>query len=281
MTNPHSILGAWPPISSSVLANSDDYDPLPSSILNTSLPDITTIDHGWKEHCADTGYPWTAYHGPLLSSIIVLFTNATNKNQCRQGVCPIGYYPPISSDVGQTWSSDWGEDAPLGSTADFSYYSEYLHLFSSENDPVGNMEDLLELMTFLASQSALQLVGEMGATQRSGQGLQVVQTIGSFDLERVHMPLWALVVLSITVALYIAGMLFVGVWSSQRESWTPTLDSLAMLMMGARLHSRLPPLEGHALDGVGAMGDEYDGISGGVVRGEKPVLRGSESSRST
>ena len=96
---------------------------------------------------------------PLLSSIIVLFTNASNNNQCRQGVCPIGYYPPISSDVGKAaWQSDWGEYAPDGSTAPFTFYSEYLHLFSSD-DLAGTMENVLSVMTFFASQSALQLVG--------------------------------------------------------------------------------------------------------------------------
>jgi hypothetical protein len=261
------------------LANSDNYIPLPSSILNTSLPDTT--DNGWEEHCKDTGYPWTAYHGPLLSSIIVLFTNASNNNQCRQGVCPIGYYPPISSDVGKAaWQSDWGEYAPDGSTAPFTFYSEYLHLFSSEGDPAGNMENILNVMTFFASQSALQLVGQMGDINRTGQGLQVVQAVGSFNLERVDLALWALVVISVIIALYIAGMLFVGIWGSRRESWTPTLDPLAMLILGARLHARLPPLEGHALKGVAEMGKEYDGIPGGIIRGEQhpfPRLRGRRS----
>jgi len=262
------------------LANSDNYIPLPSSILNTSLPDITTTDDGWEEHCADTGYPWTAYHGPLLSSIIVLFTNASNNNQCRQGVCPPGYYPPISSDLGKAiWSSSWGGAAPDGSTAPFSFYTDYLHLFSSEYDPAGNMEAILNVMTFFASQSALQLVGQMGDINRTGQGLQVVQTVGSFNLERVDLALWALVVISVIIALYIAGMLFVGIWGSQRESWTPTLDPLAMLILGARLHARLPPLEGHALTGVAEMGKEYDGIPGGIVRGEKYLLPQSRRSR--
>lgn len=223
------------------------------------------MDDGWSAHCNNTGYPWTAYHGPLLSSILVLFTNATNKNQCRQGVCPQGYYPPISSDIGHEWSSEWGAFASFGSTAPLSSYSEYLHLFASDSNPAGNMEDILNLMTFFASQSALQLVGKTGATKRSGQGLQVVQAVGSFTLERVHLALWALVVLSVINALYVAGMLFVGIWGSRRESWTPTLDSLAMLVLGARLHDRLPPLEGHALDGIAAMGKEYDGIPGGIV----------------
>ena len=138
------------------MANSDYYIPLPSSILNTSLPDNT--GDGWEER-KDTGYPWTAYHGPLLSSIIVLFSNSSNNNQCRQGVCPQGYYPPISSDIGKAmWLSDWGEWAPDGSTAPFTFYSEYLHLFSSD-DLAGTMENVLSVMTFFASQSALQLVG--------------------------------------------------------------------------------------------------------------------------
>jgi hypothetical protein len=210
----------------------------------------------------------------------VLFTNASNNNQCRQGVCPIGYYPPISSDVGKAaWQSDWGEYAPDGSTAPFTFYSEYLHLFSSEGDPTGNMENILNVMTFFASQSALQLVGQMGDINRTGQGLQVVQTVGSFNLERVDLALWALVVISVIIALYIAGMLFVGIWGSQRESWTPTLDPLAMLILGARLHARLPPLEGHALNGVAEMGKEYDGIPGGIVRGEKYLLPQSRRSR--
>jgi hypothetical protein len=260
------------------LANSDNYIPLPSSILNTSLPNNTAAD--WEEQCKVTGYPWTAYHGPLLSSIIVLFTNASINNQCRQGVCPQGYYPPISSDVGKAiWQSDWGDIAPFGSTAPFTDYSAYLHLFSGEGDPTGNMEDVLNVMTFLASQSALQLVGKMDDSNRTGQGLQVVQTVGSFNLERVQLALWALIVISVTVVLYITGLLFVGIWGSRRESWTPTLDPLAMLILGARLHARLPPLEGHALNGVAEMGEEYDGIPGGVVRGEKYPLPRLRSSR--
>ena len=269
------MLGYWPPTQ----GNSDNYNTLPSSILNSSLPDNADTVHGWADHCGDTGYPWTAYHGPLLSSIIVLFTNATDKNQCRQGSCPTGYYAPISSDVGRAWSFDWGDTAPLDSTADFEDYSGYLNMFVNTQDPAGNMEALLQLMTVLASQTALQLVGKTGNVTRSGQGLQVVQAIGGFNLERIVLSLWAIVVLSIIVTLYVAGMLFVGVWGSRRESWTPTLDSLAMLMMGARLHSLLPPLEGHALEGVGAMGKEFDHISGGIARGENSLLQGSESNR--
>ena len=273
------MLGYWPVDSGAGLGLSDNYSLLPSSILNTSLPDIADTVHGWADHCGDTGYPWTAYHGPLLSSILVLFTNASDKNQCRQGNCPTGYYPPISSDVGRAWTSDWGDFSPYDSTADFADYSSYISLFVNTQNPVGNMQDLLQLMTLLASQTALQLVGQTGNITRSGQGLQVVQTIGSFNLERVDLPLSALIILSIIIALYIAGMLFLGVWGSRRESWTPTLDALAMLMMGARLHALLPPLEGQALDGVGAMGKEFDHISGGVSRGEKPLLQRSESNQ--
>ncbi|MCJ1434631.1 hypothetical protein MMC27_004000 [Xylographa pallens] len=279
--SPSLMLGYWPTSSGSGLGFSDNYNLLPSSILNTSLPDIADTTHGWADHCGDTGYPWTAYHGPLLSSILVLFTNASDKNQCRQGNCPTGYYPPISSDVGRAWTSDWGDFSPFDSTADFEDYPGYLNLFLNTEDPVGNMQDLLQLMTLLASMTALQLVGQMGNITRSGQGLQVVQKIGSFNLERINLPLSALIVLSIIITLYMAGMLFVGVWGSRRQSWTPTLDALAMLMMGARLHALLPPLEGHALDGVGAMGKEFDHISGGITRGENPLSQRSESDRPT
>lgn len=260
------------------MANSDNYIPLPSSILNTSLPD--NFGDGWEEQCKGTGYPWTAYHGPLLSSIIVLFSNSSNNNQCRQGVCSQGYYPPISSDIGKAmWPSDWGEWAPLGSTAPFMFYSDYLHLFSSD-DPTATMENVLGVMTFFASQSALQLVGSMGDSNRTGQGLQVVQAVGSFNLERVDLALWALVIISVIIGLYTTGMLFVGIWGSRRESWTPTLDPLAMLILGARLHAKLPPLEGHALTGVADMGKEYDGILGGIPRGGEDLLPRLRSNRS-
>ena len=150
-------------------------------------------------------------------------------------------------------------------------YLEYLHLFSSD-DPAGTMENVLGVMTFFASQSALQLVGSMGDSNRTGQGLQVVQAVGSFNLERVDLALWALVVISVIIGLYTIGMLFVGIWGSRRESWTPTLDPLAMLILGARLHAKLPPLEGHALNGVADMGKDYDGIPGGIPRGGEDLL---------
>jgi hypothetical protein len=137
------------------------------------------------------------------------------------------------------------------------------------------MEIVLQIMTFFASQSALQLVGQMGDSNRTRQrpagcagGRQLqsrTSSLGSLGT-RCHKRYRCALYYRYTVRRHL------GLTTRELDTHArPTRNAYSWGAAACQIIATGGPCC-HALNGVAEMVKEYDGIPGGVVRGEKYPL---------
>ena len=94
------------------------------------------------------------------------------------------------------------------------------------------------------------------------------------QIQKLHIPLAAIVIISVLLFLQITGLLALGVYSSMRHTWTASVDVFALLRMGNAIGDSLPLIsaankkEAGVLDVTGGwIGD------GGGLEGEEVGVR--------
>lgn len=237
--------------------------------------------------------------GSLLTSVNAIFGNNTffntvashsNQSSLDSPICPqlrrpfSGLYDDISPETnstgpgltGSTWWSQISPDLDCDPDSDANKYGIFLNaLFEwlpNFRDPV-KATAALTLATYYSNNAILNLVPNYSAVP--------LYYDAGFDMQKFAVPLPAMIIITILLAVQLAGLAFLALYASRHPTWTESLDSFAVLRLGASIAEDVPLLS--ALQAKEAtMLDEKAGWIGDTgIEGElrQLALGGSERVR--
>ena len=69
-----------------------------------------------------------------------------------------------------------------------------------------------------------------------------IYTSAGTDIPKLKMPRSAIILISFCIALQLICLLFLAIYASSRPTWIESLDSFAMLRLGAAIAGELPSI---------------------------------------
>jgi len=180
---------------------------------------------------------------PFLTAVLAIFgpmtffnTVASNNANTEKLICSQLRYPFTGLS---TISSRWNQSTPFLYCPNKGPNENYLPLLDALLQWMPNFGDdakasaALNLATYAASNAIM----NVGAVPRSGYFLHA--SAGS-DLQKPTMSLAAMVVITLLLAVQLAGLAFLAIYASRHPSWTASLDAWAMLRIGAEIGLDVP-----------------------------------------
>ena len=229
--------------------------------------------------------------GPLMTSVLAVFGNNSFFNTvasysnysssddllCRQLRVPFSeLYDDGVVNLNRAGSRWWNQSSSELSCDSTNSTDTFLNaLFQwlpNFGDPL-KATAALTLANYLSNNALLNLVTE-------SDSFPLVYDPG-MDLQKFAMPLPAMIVISILLAVQLVGLAALAIYASRDNTWTESLDSFAMLRLGASIAEDIPMIsslkskEAKVLDEkagwIGDAGEEGKGIRRLVLGGSEGV----------
>ena len=230
--------------------------------------------------------------GPLMTSVLAVFGNNTffntvasysnysssNAALCQQLRFPFtGLYDDGIINVNNAGSSWWGQDSPEiscdSTNRDDTFLNALFQWLPNFGVPL-KATAALTLANYYSNNALLNL-GTGG-----GGAVPLVYDPG-MDMQKFAMPLPAMIVISILLAMQLIGLAILAIYASRHNTWTESLDSFAMLRLGASIAENVPMIssskskEAKTLDEmagwIGDAGGEGPGIGRLALGGAQGV----------
>jgi hypothetical protein len=115
-------------------------------------------------------------------------------------------------------------------------YLSYLSRFFINS---GYLENSVRIGTFLATKSAWEVAGTGSTTATNYHGIP--RDLG-VDFPQPYIPLPAVVIISFLVAYVAVSLIILGFWNYVHDTWTPTLDPLALLLLSRDAAEKMPKM---------------------------------------
>lgn len=154
--------------------------------------------------------------------------------------------------------------------------ASYLFLFLQRFNNLNSTNAALTLTNFYSSLAMLDTSKALDATYFEpsfGQVAEVIYASPGLNIQKLHAPLAGLIIISVLIIFQLTGLFLLAVYASSYPTWTSSLDSFALLRMGAAMADELPlisALEAKELavldEKAGWVGDAGDGEKVGLLR---------------
>ncbi|OBT62556.1 hypothetical protein VE03_07367 [Pseudogymnoascus sp. 23342-1-I1] len=213
--------------------------------------------------------------GPLMTTALALFGNSSaffiaknatdlttgnNYNRiCQDTVRPFSLYSGLSpfDTPDEICSKDRTNPQyyDLENRIDEKLLPQLVYNFAYIFSNADNANKLLRAGLFFASEVHLTTTASLGRTFNS----RAIYTSDGSQILKPQYSLAGVIVVSVLIAIQVAGLIILAIYNSSFPTWTPSLDALALAKMGTELkHLDLSPIgrkaRGDAVKLVGARG---------------------------
>jgi len=180
---------------------------------------------------------------PSLTAVLAIFgpmtffdTVASNHANTVELICSQLRYPFTGLS---TIKSRWNQSTPFLTCLNKGFNENFLPLQDALLQWMPNFGDDVKVSAALtlAIYAASNTIMNVGAVAQSGG---VLWSSVGLDLQKPAMPLAAMVVITLLLAVQLAGLSFLAIYASRHPSWTASLDAWAMLRIGAELGADVP-----------------------------------------
>lgn len=202
--------------------------------------------------------------GPLLLSILAIFGSGTfydtvtsvNQNSTDLPlICRLLRAPFISLSQMYGRSHIFQNQCAMGNGTLPMFLLDWLSKFQEKS----YLETALTMTTFWADQTMLDHSLDSFNTQA---GLRPITVIPGFQVPKLHISPPAMAVISFLIALQVTGLLALAIYASSRPVWTESLDTFAVMRLGAAMARHLPLISAVEAEELPAL-DEIEGWIGG------------------
>ncbi|OBT87639.1 hypothetical protein VE02_02688 [Pseudogymnoascus sp. 03VT05] len=240
------------------------------------------IVRGFKKSFDDVSGERLPTPGPLMTTALAMFgnssaffiaTNATDlttgdnyKRMCQDIVPPFSLYTSTSITLDDICSTD-RSSRPTGVEADETLLPELVYNFIYPFSDVDNAKELLRIGLFFASEIHLTATASLGRTFNS----RAIYTGDGSQILKPQCSLAGIIVVSLLIAIQVAGLIILAIYNSSFPTWTPNLDALALAKVGTMLKDLgLSPIGGEARGVAAKLASTSDLV--GVVDDDKEMV---------
>ena len=156
--------------------------------------------------------------------------------------------------------------------------ASYLFLFLQKFNNLNSTNAALTLTNFYSSLAMLDPSRALDATYfepSDGQVAENVYTSPGLAIQKLHAPLAGLILISVFIILQLAGLFLLAIYASSHPTWTSSLDSFALLRMGAAMANDLPLISALEVKELAVL-DEKAGWVGDAGNGKSLLCIGGE-----
>ena len=153
----------------------------------------------------------------------------------------------------------------------------YLFLFLQKFNSLNSTNAALTLTNFYSSLAMLdpRRALDANADPSEGQVAENVYSSPGLAIQKLHAPLTGLIVISVFIILQLAGLFLLAIYASSHPTWTASLDSFALLRMGAAMANDLPLISALEVKDLAVL-DEKAGWVGDAGNGKSLLCIGGE-----
>ena len=239
--------------------------------------------------------------GPFSTSILAIFgkntffdniANANDTHNANLEICQALRMPLTGLCTGngsmctpyKSWEPSHGPvldcitpggDDPSNPNTDHQHpngtLAYYLFLFLQKFNNLNSTTAALTLTNFYSSQAILDPSKALDSRYFEpfeGRVALSVYASPGLGIQKLHVPLAGLIIISVLIILQLAGLFSLAVYASAHATWTGSLDSFALLRLGAAMADELPLIS--ALDAKELpVLDEREGWVGDAGGAEK------------
>ncbi len=209
-----------------------------------NIGDVTTPLASGKNYEDSSGY----IPGPFLLGVLSVFGSGSffdiaashsNYSDSEQIFCQTLRQPFIGLNQDTNfWKFSGGMTCNNGNPGDDAYplLTALLSWLPNFSDPV-----MATAALTVATSAANTVILSTFDSNRGDRHSYVWSTPGS-DYQKPNMPVAAMVIISLLVAIHILGLATLAIYASLHPSWTESLDAFAMLLLGAEIGRDLPAI---------------------------------------
>ncbi|OBT42309.1 hypothetical protein VE00_06369 [Pseudogymnoascus sp. WSF 3629] len=195
--------------------------------------------------------------GPLITTALAMFghssaffiaTNATNlttndnyKRMCRDTVLPFSMLMSMSFSYVQIdicsrdrsgHPTNQEPKTPLDLATDETLLPELVYNFINIFSNANRAKELLTIALFFASEIHLTTTASLGSSSLNSCA---IYTGDGSQILKPRYGLAGIIVVSLLIAIQVAGLVILAIYNSSFPTWTPNLDALALAKVGAEL----------------------------------------------
>ncbi|KAL4795823.1 hypothetical protein BDV19DRAFT_388847 [Aspergillus venezuelensis] len=289
--------------------NNFNYQPMletwpTSDATKNEFNDISGVNFGseyWpvEEESTDVSNPFTSKTGlgyfgtgslptpgPLMSAALALFGNGTllqaakdanTQSQQRTaalGICQHSRVPFfLYGDSNALWGMCY---EPVFTEPDRDLENilpEMVASFMSLFDSPVPAQQVLEITAFFSNEALLMTTADLGSMLSRD-----IYTAPGYTILKPQLSVPGIVVMSVVIALQVAGILALLWFIHSAPSWTVSLNALTLARIGAQLHAQGKELDGFKVSGVMGFGEhdeavqQQTGTSNGPTRRKVRIL---------
>jgi hypothetical protein len=182
------------------------------------------------------------------SSAFFIATNATNlttndnyKRMCRDTVLPFSMLMYMSFSYVQIdicsrdrsgHPTNQEPKTPLDLATDETLLPELVYNFINIFSNANRAKELLTIALFFASEIHLTTTASLGSSSLNSRA---IYTGDGSQILKPRYGLAGIIVVSLLIAIQVAGLVILAIYNSSFPTWTPNLDALALAKVGAEL----------------------------------------------